>query len=367
MRRLFLLLAGLHTEKCPGLVRNRMSKDKLKRNRRLGMSYVIGQGPHTSREMLEAAILAEKCGFDSVFMPEHYYDREAGSVLGAIAQSTSKVKIGTGVINPYTRFPSLIAMTVATLDELSNGRIILGLGSGGVIGSLTHGIPNEFAEQAYGYPVGHLREIVLIVRRLLAGERVTFHGKHYSLDRVQLNFKPIQRDIPIYFGQQGPRMMDLAGQIADGVLITLCCTVPYVKDVIRRIRNAQRTTGRKSGSFDFAARIVTSLSKKPQEATRLAKQIVGRVFIHPGAKPVMNVTGIDLDIPSIKKAVHRGKSEKLNELVPNEVVELTTASGTKKEVINKVEEFRMAGVTHPLIVPIGKNYTEIIRIFQRKS
>ena len=184
------------------------------------MSYVIGQGPSTAKEIVSSAVLAEKSGLDVVLMPEHYYDRDAPTILGAIAQSTKRVTIGTGIINPYSRFPSLVAMTVATLNELTGGRVLLGLGSGSVIGASKDGIPNEFGGLEYGYPLGHLNELVPLIRRLLSGETVSFEGKFYHLSQVKLNFNPIKKKIPIYFGQQGPNMMALAGQIADGVLIT---------------------------------------------------------------------------------------------------------------------------------------------------
>ncbi len=332
---------------------------------RIGLSYVIGLGPSSARQMVESAILAEKCKFDSVFVPEHYYDRESPSVLGAIAQATSRLRIGTGVINPFTRYPSLIAMTASTLDELSHGRTYLGLGSGGVIGSLSHGIPNEFADQEFSHPLGHLRETVQLLRRLLAGETVTHNGKFYKLENVQLNFRTVQKKIPIYIGQQGPKMMELAGQIADGVLITLCCTVPYVKDVIRKIETSEKASNRRLGSVDFGARIITSLSDNHREAVRFAKQVVGRVFVHPGARPVMDISGFELDIEAMKKAVDGGRGEMLEELVPDEVVEFCTASGTKREIIERIEEFRRAGVTQPLIVPIGKNHKETIGTFNK--
>src|SRR5207245_2861000 len=134
----------------------------MKKGNRIGLSYVIGLGPNSAKEMVGSAVLAEKNDFDSVFVPEHYYDRESPSVLGAITHVTSKIRIGTGVINPFTRYPSLIAMTATTLDELSGGRFYLGLGSGGVIGSLSHGIPNEFTNQEFNHPLGHLREAVII-------------------------------------------------------------------------------------------------------------------------------------------------------------------------------------------------------------
>jgi 5,10-methylenetetrahydromethanopterin reductase len=334
---------------------------------RLGLSFVIAQGPSSALEMVAAAKLAEACGFHSVFVPEHYYDREAPSILGAIAQSTSRIKIGTGVINPYTRYPSLIAMTVATLDELSKGRAFLGLGSGGVIGSLEHGIPNEIAGQSFNHPLGHIRETIQIVRLLFSGKAAILHGEFYSLENVKLHFRPRQARVPIYLGQQGPKMMELAGELCDGVIITLCCTVPYVKDVIRRIELSETHHNRNRGSVDFAARIIVSLDADRKKAVSTSKQLMGRVFIHPGAKPVMETSEFRLPIAEIKRAVDSGKSELLNELIPDEIVEMTTASGTKRDVLQKVEEFRSAGVTHPLIVPVGKNFTEVIRTFSEKN
>ncbi|HZW56970.1 MAG TPA: LLM class flavin-dependent oxidoreductase [Nitrososphaerales archaeon] len=337
-----------------------------KRGDRIGLSYVIAQGPNSSGEMVDAALIAESSGFDTVLVPEHYYDREATTVVGAIARSTKRIRVGTGVINPYTRYPSLIAMTAATMDELSNGRAVLGLGSGGVIGSLEHGIPNEFVGQEFSHPLAHLKEIVQVLRILLSGQSVTFEGDFYKLRDVKLHFKPVQDRIPIYFGQQGPKMMELAGQIADGVLITLCCTIPYVRDVISRIEQSEEKAGRKNSSVDYAARIITSMSHDERKAIRDAKQLVGRVFIHPGAKPVMDITGFSLDTQAMKRAVELGRSEEIYDLVPDDIVQMTTASGTKAQIVERVEEFRKAGVTLPLIVPVGKeNYPEVIQAFAK--
>ena len=330
---------------------------------RRGLSFVIGQGPRTAREIVDAAILAEKNGFEVALMPEHYYDRESPSILGAIAQSTKRIKVGTGIINIYSRFPSLIAMTVATLDDLTGGRVVLGLGSGSVIGASKDGVPNEFAQLQYEYPLGHLKELVPLIRKLLAGEEITFQGRFYKMEKVKLNFEPIRHKIPIYFGQQGPKMMEYAGQAADGVLITLCCTTPYVKDVINRVETSQRASGRKKGSIDFAARLITSLSDDPKKAIKRAKQVVGRVYINPGAKPVMDLSGFNLDVAALKKAADRGRDDEIESLVPDEVADSATLSGTKKHVKERLQEFREAGVTLPLIVPIGDNYNEVIGAF----
>jgi 5,10-methylenetetrahydromethanopterin reductase len=349
------------------LFRNRDGGHSSTAIQRIGLSYVIGQGPGGAREIVESAVLAERSGFDVVLMPEHYYDRDAPSILGAIAQATGRITVGTGIINPFSRFPSLIAMTVKTLDELTMGRVMLGLGSGSVIGAKKDGIPNEFAGQRYDFPLGHLRELVPLIRRLLSGEKVTFEGRFYDLRDVKLNFTPSRRKIPIYFGQQGPKMMRLAGQLADGVLITLCCTVPYVRDMIRLVERSERASNREKGSVDFAARIITSMSSNPRKAFRSSRQLVARVFVNPGARPVMEATGIELDVPALQRALDNGNYERIKELVPDEVVELTTASGTEKQVLNRIEEFRRAGVTLPLLVPIGENYLDIIKSFSKRK
>jgi 5,10-methylenetetrahydromethanopterin reductase len=119
------------------------------------------------------------------------------------------------------------------------------------------------------------------------------------------------------------------------------------------------------GSVDFAARIITCVSSDSKKAIKRSKQLVARVFVNPGAKPVMEATGFELDVPALQRALDAGKYERLYDLVPDEVVELTTASGTGSQVKRRIEEFRNAGVTLPIVVPIGENYLEIIRSFAR--
>lgn len=217
----------------------------------------------------------------------------------------------------------------------------------------------------YEFPLLHLKEIVPVIRKLVAGEEVTFHGKCYNLDKVKLNFSPFEQKVPIYFGQQGPKMMEFAGKAADGVLITLCCTVPYCKDVIRRVEASERASNRKMGSVDFAARIITCLSDDPRKALALTKRVVGRVFINPGAKPVIELSGINVDVEALKKAADRGREDELVRLIPDEVADMATASGTKNHIKQRIEEFREAGVKLPLIVPIGDNYEDVLRCFKQ--
>jgi alkanesulfonate monooxygenase SsuD/methylene tetrahydromethanopterin reductase-like flavin-dependent oxidoreductase (luciferase family) len=124
-------------------------------------------------------------------------------------------------------------------------------------------------------------------------------------------------------------------------------------------------TSRRSGkgaprSIDFAARIITSLSSDQRAAIRRAKPLVGRVFIHPGARPVAEASGFELDSASLKKAIDSGDEAMLDRVLPDEVVEMTTACGTKDQITERLAQYEKAGVTLPLIVPIGRDYRRVI-------
>jgi 5,10-methylenetetrahydromethanopterin reductase len=328
----------------------------------IGLSYVSHAGPVTSNEIVESAIFAEKHAYHSVWVPELYYNRECHTILGAIAGRTKRIKLAPAVVNPVTRHPSLIAMGIATLDELSGGRAILGLGTGGRIGAAVHGIPLEHRGMEYGSPVRRLRECLLLVRRLLDGERINFEGEFYKMDNVVLEFKSIKRRIPIYLGQQGPHMMRLIGEIADGVILTIVCSEQYIRQAISQIADGARNAGRDPREIDITARIVVSMSSDGVKARQAAKEIVGKVLIHPGSRPVVEASGIDLnDLNALRGAVEKNDRKELFRLVKDEWVDMLTASGTPAECREKLDAYRKAGVKLPLIVPIGRNYIDVIR------
>ncbi|MEM4417454.1 MAG: LLM class flavin-dependent oxidoreductase [Nitrososphaerota archaeon] len=334
---------------------------------RIGLSFVSHAGPVKSGGILESAVLAERAGYESVWVPELYYDRECHTILGAIAVQTRRLKLASSVVNPVTRHPSLIAMSTATLDELSGGRAILGLGSGGRIGASAHGIPLEHVGMVYGSPVKRLRECIMLVRRLLGGERLSYEGEYYRLDDVGLEFKPVKKRIPIYLGQQGPAMMRLTGEVADGVILTIICSEKYIQRAIQHIAEGASRAGRSMREIDITARIAVSMASDSRRAVEAAKEIVGRVLIHPGSMPVVEASGIGLEeVRPLREAVEKGDRAALRRLVKNEWVEMLTASGTPRDCRERLDQYRRAGVKLPLVVPIGKNYREVIREMARE-
>ncbi|HXG67099.1 MAG TPA: LLM class flavin-dependent oxidoreductase, partial [Blastocatellia bacterium] len=165
------------------------------------------------RELLECVRAADACGYDSFWLPEAW-EREAFATLAEIALRTERIGIATGIINVFSRSPALIAMGAATLDEISGGRVRLGLGTSGarVIEDF-HGVP-------YRKPLTRLKETIQIIRLLLAGERVDFEGDCFRLKRFKLGFKPLRADIPIYVAALTPKSLRQLGHVADGWLPT---------------------------------------------------------------------------------------------------------------------------------------------------
>jgi alkanesulfonate monooxygenase SsuD/methylene tetrahydromethanopterin reductase-like flavin-dependent oxidoreductase (luciferase family) len=165
------------------------------------------------RELIECVCAADACGYDSFWMPEAW-EREAFTVLTELAAHTERIHLGTGIINVFSRSPALIAMSAATLDEVSGSRFRLGLGTSGAR------VVEDFHGVRFNKPLTRLKETIQITRLLLAGERVDFSGECFELRRFKLGFKPLRSDLPIYVAALTPKSLRQVGEVADGWLPT---------------------------------------------------------------------------------------------------------------------------------------------------
>lgn len=185
-------------------------------------------GRRDSAGAVRAAVAAEAAGFDDVWLTEDYFERGAFALAGAIAARTSSVRIGIGVVNPWTRHPALTAMEFATLDELSGGRAVLGLGA-----SNAHWMSDRMGI-AFHRPLARTLEAVELIRRLLTGEHVTFEGEFFTVD-TRLSFTPVRPDPPIVLGVKGPQAIARGGRLADGLLLSILAGPGYVRWVRDRV------------------------------------------------------------------------------------------------------------------------------------
>jgi 5,10-methylenetetrahydromethanopterin reductase len=208
-------------------------------------------GGMTPAQCVAQAQAAEATGIGAVWFAENPFNRGILPTAAACAVATRALHIGAGVFNPYNRHPTLIAMEIGALDELSGGRVRLGIGSG-------IGFAIERMGFSYGKPLTTLREGIAIVRALLAGEEVTFAGTVFSVKNVKLDYKP-RADIPIYMAGRGERSLEACGQIADGLIVSNMCTA------------------------DFTAKAVAMLNAAAQAAKRATPEVVQYVPCFPRA------------------------------------------------------------------------------------
>ena len=196
-------------------------------------------------EVREVVALADRLGYDSVWLPEGF-GRDAVTFLTALGLHTERVRLATGILSTYTRTPTMTAMSAATIDELTGGRFVLGLGVGHEpMTEGGHGVP-------FDRPITRGRETIEIVRRLLAGERVTYEGKVFSTSGAQIDVRPVQQPLPVYLAALKPKMVRLAGEIADGVLLNFS-PKEYVEEAVGLVREGEAAAGREPARATWPA------------------------------------------------------------------------------------------------------------------
>src|SRR5262249_17063094 len=220
------------------------------------------------RRALDLAQVADANGFDSVWFAENPFNRGVLPAASACAAATSRVRIGIGVFNPYNRHPTLIAMEAGALDELAQGRVRLGIGSG-------IGVAVERMGFAWDRPLTTLREAVVIVRALLRGEQVTHTGRAFRLDKVRPDYRA-RADIPIFMAGRGERSLRACGELADGLIVSNMCTTAFAAAAVRTLHAAARAAGRAKPE------VVQYVSCFPRadrgEARRLAARAVAEML-----------------------------------------------------------------------------------------
>jgi 5,10-methylenetetrahydromethanopterin reductase len=327
--------------------------------KRIGL-YLIEK--HDVKESLELARLAEKSGFDCVWQGEEYPPfrnaRDSLIPLAAIAAVTRSIKLGTGVLHTWTRNVLTLAMTFATLDELSNGRGMLG------IGALWDPLASMMGIERRN-PLKAMREYVEALRSLFAMKTVNVDGEFVKLRDVRLSRKPIS--IPVYIGATGFKMMELAGEIADGVLMNYLVSPDYNRRALERLSKGAAKVERRVEDLDRPQLIACSMNADADKAIDTARLVVTEyLFLEPH---IMKASGVK---PDVLDAIHATletwppKPAKLQEalqLVDDSLVTSVCAAGTAEHCKQKVREYVNAGSTCPLICPIDGKVEDMIGAF----
>jgi 5,10-methylenetetrahydromethanopterin reductase len=320
------------------------------------------QDKHPIREGMEYVRHAERRGFEAVWQAESRLVRDAIVPMAAFAAVTERIKVGSGVINNWTRNPAVTAATFSTLDDLAPGRVLFGVGAWWEPLASKVGVDRR-------KPLKAMRELIEVIRRLLNMETVTFHGEFVHLTDVEIDIVHGDRSpkhVPIYLGATGDQMLELGGEIADGVLMNYLVSPAYNLRALDRIEAGARRAGRTLDEVDRPQLVVVSMDADRERALDNARMLVTQYL---GQQPhIMKASGVSEDV---LEAIQRvltwpATDEQIREamkLVPDEVVQLITASGTPDEVRAKVEEYVDAGATCPVLYPLGDDVKAMIDVF----
>lgn len=323
------------------------------------MKFGIEFVPDTSIDkIIGYSKLGEEGGFNFLWITDHYNNRNTYIVLTAIALSTDSISLGPGVTNPYVVNPAWTASAIASLDEVSGGRAMLGLGAGDKVTLASLGIP-------FTKPLSTIRESVEVMSRLLKGEAVKYEGRVLKFNGARLSHQP-KRHIPIYVGAQGPKMLRLAGKIADGVLIN----ASHPKDfqlAIKEISKGAEEGERDIEKIDVVAYTSFSCDEDPKKAKKKVAPVVA--FIAAGCpQQVLERHNIPLeDAARIGKALAKGNFGEAFSSVTDLMVDTFSIYGTPEDCIAKISALSKMGVTQLVVgSPIGPKKKKAIDLISRE-
>jgi 5,10-methylenetetrahydromethanopterin reductase len=298
----------------------------------------------------------EAAGFDQLWLADERLLRNVYVSLAAMAAGTQSCLVGPSVTNPYTRHPALTAAAIATVDELSGGRAVLALGAGGGL--------EQFGIERVN-PVGALREATEIIRSLTAGEKVNFSGRHFTVNGAQLNFG-WRRQVPVYIAARGPKILELAGEVADGVIIGGFAQPAGLAYALDRVSAGLSRAGRSLADLDVVAWLYTCVSDDREAARRAVSRMVMASIIT--SRTILDQLGIVLPDSLAERVAHGSWTYAEDEmlaaarLLPDEVIEAFAVYGTASECARRLAEIRSAGADQLafVVLPgVGMTWEEV--------
>ncbi len=324
---------------------------------KFGLLLPLG-GFATPQSISGRAVEAEAAGFDSAWVIEDYYSWEAFGSLGYVAAVTEKIDLGISVTTPYVRSAPLLASSAATLDQFSNGRLILGMGrsSGTMLGQI--GIEDR-------KPFATMREYTEAMRLLWRGGEMSYDGQVVKIDRIVPDVVPVNGSVPVVIGAIGPKMLELAGEIADGVVLTGFSPPAYVKWAVERVAAGAARAGRDLSEVEIIVMVATRITDEIQAAADELKPWLGLAYGMTGRGEIfLTGSGVDPAVLSpIRQALKideilaeglepylhsykRVTPESVAATVPDDLVTASSIIGPPEAVRTQFQSFLDAGATH---------------------
>ncbi len=323
------------------------------------------QDAHDLRDGLDYVQYAEKRGFEAVWQAESRLVRDAIVPMAAYAAVTKTLKVGSGVINNWTRNIGLLASTFLTLDDLAPDRIICGIGAWWDPLAKNVGIDRK-------KPLTAMRETVTVLRRLLNMERVSFDGEFVHVSGIELDVVHGRREprhVPIMIGATGDNMMELTGEISDGAVLNYCVEPSYNAKALELLDAGAKKSGRRVDDIDRPQLVVCSVDLDHDKAIDTSRGLLTQYLAQQ--PHIAKASGVSMDIvekiqailgwPATKEQINKAKY-----LVPDDLIGRITASGTPDEARAKVNEYRKNGCTCPILYPVGGDVKLLVDTFAQQ-
>ncbi|MGI9390887.1 MAG: LLM class flavin-dependent oxidoreductase [Boseongicola sp.] len=312
-------------------------------------------------ETVKLAQLSERLGYKYFWYTDVRFARECYVGLACIAQATERILIAPGVTDPYSLHPSLTAGAIATLDEISDGRAVLGIGIGGT-GFKELGLKANL-------PIAAMREAVEMFRGLMRGEKVSVDGKVVSLNGGQLSFTPRRPDVPVFFATHGMQMSRLAGRIADGILIANTLSPAAYQQYVDQVDDGLKREGRSSDSMKIGLRVEACISADTEAALTVMRQrVAGRIIKQYPHWDYLDKLGLRLpeEFVALGGREFEAVIDEAARLIPLEIVDSMVLAGNPDRVATRLQQALHPRVTHITLRPHavqGESLSSVVEAF----
>ena len=326
----------------------------------IGVSF--GSRDISHEELISLARLADQLGYTSLWVGESW-GRDAFTTLSMVACQTSRIRLGTGIVPVYSRTPALIAQSIASLDIISAGRALLGLGTSG------RKVIEGWHGQSFQGPLERTREYITIIRMALAGQRVDYHGRFFNLEKFRMACAPVQERIPIYLAALGPRNLALTGEVADGWLPTWV-DVQRLPDVKGEVERHAIEAGRSPGDITVAPQVLALAAGSEEEHAEARRLLSAHLAFYIGGMgryyyDLFQRQGYVEESRAVKEAWERRELDRAASLVTDEMLDNVTISGGPAECREKLARYHAAGADMPVITfPSGTSGDAMTRTME---
>ncbi|MET0503454.1 MAG: LLM class flavin-dependent oxidoreductase [Candidatus Binatia bacterium] len=309
---------------------------------RVGLCF---DGFYSIHEMIELAQLADEIGMESIWMSDHLCFRDSLTTSMALLASTRNIKVAPAPMSPYSRHPIISAMSIATMEEFAPGRVVASPGTGNAAALKEAGIESP-------RPLKTMREYVEILRRFLRGETVDFHGDMFQVNGAKMGFVP-STPIKMYLTAVRPKMLQLGGEIGDGVLLSAGCAPNYIGQCVAEIKKGVDKAGGSLADRDVAGFVTASVAEDPREAMEANKLFLAYIFRNVHHADNIRLGGGKVDQAGLAAAVARRDWEAAKKFISDDVVHAHSVAGTAAECRTQLESFIEGGLNLPIILPMG--------------